>query len=80
LPHQAAKGRAESKAKASLCMQPTFLSKAPKARKARRAQGKEKGVTKVTARARAATIHNLFIAGEVHEPSLEGLQTTTGGL
>jgi hypothetical protein len=67
LPYQAAKGRADSKApKASLCMKSTFLSKAPEARKARGVKGREKGITKVTARARAAVIHNLVIATDVN--------------
>ncbi len=66
MPYQAAKGKAVSKdPKAGLYMKPTFLSKAPKARKARGARGKEKGITKVTARARAAVIHNLSTAADV---------------
>ena len=66
MPYQAAKGKAVSKdPKAGLYMKPTFLSKAPKARKARRAKGKEKGITKVTARERAVVTHSLFIAIDV---------------
>ena len=59
------KERAKARAKASLCVKSTFLSKAPKARKARRARGKEKGITKATEREKAPVIHNLFIAIDV---------------
>ena len=43
-----------------------FLSKAPMARKARRARGKEKGSTKATERVKAPVIHNLSIAIDVN--------------
>jgi hypothetical protein len=46
-------------------MRSIFLSRAPKVRKACRAKGKEKGTTKVEARAKALATHNLSTAIDV---------------